>query len=71
MSKHVKVLENAGLITRGRKAQLRPSRLEGRALHVAADWLKGYSEFWEGTLDRLGRHLDQIKKKGPKDARSN
>ncbi|HEV7917976.1 MAG TPA: metalloregulator ArsR/SmtB family transcription factor [Solirubrobacterales bacterium] len=68
VSKHVKVLEHAGLITRGRKAQLRPSRLEGRPLHAAADWLNGYSDFWEGTLDRLGQHLDQIQKKGPKNA---
>jgi DNA-binding transcriptional ArsR family regulator len=68
VSKHVKVLERAGLVTRGRKAQLRPSRLEGRPLHVAADWLNGYSQFWEATLDRLDEHLDEIQKKGPKDA---
>jgi DNA-binding transcriptional ArsR family regulator len=71
VSKHLKVLEHAGLITRGRKAQLRPSRLEGRSLHAAADWLNGYSEFWEGTLDRLGQHLHEIQTKGSKDARSN
>jgi DNA-binding transcriptional ArsR family regulator len=70
VSKHVKVLEHAGLITRGRKAQLRPSRLEGRALRTAADWLNGYSQFWEGTFDRLGQHLDEVQKKGSKDARS-
>ena len=68
VSKHVKVLERAGLITRGRKAQLRPSRLEGRPLQAAADWLNGYSQFWEGTLDRLDEHLDEIQKKGSKDA---
>jgi DNA-binding transcriptional ArsR family regulator len=71
VSKHLKVLEHAGLITRGRKAQLRPSRLEGRSLHAAADWLNGYSQFWEGTLDRLGQHLHEIQTKGSKDARSN
>ena len=68
VSKHVKVLEHAGLITRGRKAQLRPSRLEGRPLHAAADWLNGYSQFWDGTLDRLGEHLDEIQKKRPDDS---
>ena len=68
VSKHVKVLERAGLITRGRKAQLRPSRLEGRPLQAAADWLNGYSQFWEGTLDRLDEHLDEIQKKGRKNA---
>lgn len=71
VSKHVKVLEHAGLITRGRKAQLRPSRLEGRPLHAAADWLNGYSRFWEGTLDRLGQHLHDVQKKGSKDGQSN
>lgn len=64
VSKHVKVLENAGLIARGRKAQLRPSRLEGRRLHEAANWINGYSDFWDGTLDRLGRHLQQLQSKG-------
>lgn len=67
VSKHVAVLERAGLISRGRKAQLRPSRLEGRSLHVAADWINGYSEFWEGTLDRLGEHLEEIQRKGQTD----
>ncbi|CAN5615739.1 metalloregulator ArsR/SmtB family transcription factor [soil metagenome] len=67
ISKHVAVLERAGLISRGRKAQLRPSRLEGRSLRLAADWINGYSEFWEGTLDRLGEHLEEIQKKGSDD----
>jgi len=67
VSKHVAVLERAGLISRGRKAQLRPSRLEGRSMRAAADWINGYSEFWEGTLDRLGRHLEEIQEKGPQD----
>jgi DNA-binding transcriptional ArsR family regulator len=57
VSKHLKVLERAGLITRGRSAQLRPSRLQGDALKQAADWLSGYRGFWEGSLDRLGDHL--------------
>ena len=50
VSKHLKVLERAGLITRGRTAQLRPSRLRGRAAQEAADWLEQYRRFWEGEL---------------------
>ena len=49
VSKHLKVLERAGLITRGRAAQLRPSRLQGAALKDAADWLERYRRFWEAT----------------------
>jgi DNA-binding transcriptional ArsR family regulator len=60
VSKHLKVLERAGLITRGRSAQLRPSRLHGEALKEAADWLAGYRRFWEGSFDRLGDHLRAI-----------
>jgi DNA-binding transcriptional ArsR family regulator len=70
VSKHVKVLEHAGLITRERKAQLRPSRLDPRPLSIAADWLDGYSEFWEGTLDRLGEHLEKIQQKGSEHVKS-
>jgi DNA-binding transcriptional ArsR family regulator len=62
VSKHLKVLERAGLITRGRTAQLRPSRLQGDALREASDWLAGYSGFWEGSFDRLGEHLQQMQK---------
>jgi len=53
VSKHLKVLEHAGLIVRGRSAQLRPSRLQGVSLKEAADWLDGYRDFWEGSFDRL------------------
>src|SRR3954453_12886816 len=53
VSKHLKVLERAGLITRGRAAQLRPSRLEGEPLAEAVDWLEKYRRFWEGSFDRL------------------
>jgi DNA-binding transcriptional ArsR family regulator len=67
VSKHLKVLERAGLIARGRTAQLRPSRLQGEALRAAADWLAGYQEFWEGRFDRLDAHLREIQK-GPTDA---
>src|ERR687892_857002 len=57
VSKHLKVLERAGLIVRGRSAQLRPSRLQGEALRDAADWLAHYRVFWEESFDRLGEHL--------------
>src|SRR5262245_23816023 len=59
VSKHLKVLERAGLITRGRNAQLRPSRLEGVALKEAADWLDGYRGFWQGSFDRLDERLGE------------
>jgi DNA-binding transcriptional ArsR family regulator len=59
VSKHLKVLERAGLIARGRSAQLRPSRLQGDALRQAADWLAGYRGFWEGSFDRLHEHLSE------------
>ena len=67
ISKHLKVLERAGLIGRGRSAQLRPSRLQGDALKEASDWLAGYRGFWEGSLDRLAEHLQEIQK-GSRDA---
>jgi DNA-binding transcriptional ArsR family regulator len=65
VSKHIKVLERAGLIMRGRTAQLRPSRLQGAALTDAADWLERYRRFWEGSFDRLNEHLRDIQRKGP------
>ena len=65
VSKHLKVLERAGLIARGRTAQLRPSRLQGDALREAADWLAAYRGFWEGSMDRLDEHLRGIQKGAP------
>jgi DNA-binding transcriptional ArsR family regulator len=62
VSKHIKVLERAGLISRGRTAQLRPSRLQGEALKGAADWLADYRRFWDDRFDRLDDHLRQIQK---------
>jgi DNA-binding transcriptional ArsR family regulator len=59
VSRHLKVLEDAGLITRTRSAQLRPSRLHGEPLKEAADWLERYRRFWEGSFDRLGERLDE------------
>ena len=64
VSKHLKVLERAGLIARARNAQLRPSRLQGEALKDAADWLAEYRRFWEESFDRLEKHLHEIQK-GP------
>ena len=57
VSKHLKVLERADLVTRGRRAQLRPSRLHGQALGEAAAWLAGYRVFWDDSFDRLDEHL--------------
>ena len=57
VSKHLKVLEGAGLITRGRTAQLRPSRIDGAALKEAADWIEGYRSFWERGFERMERRL--------------
>jgi DNA-binding transcriptional ArsR family regulator len=62
VSKHLKVLERAGLITRGRHAQLRPSRLQGGPLKAAADWLEEYREFWEASFDSLDEHLRDVQK---------
>jgi DNA-binding transcriptional ArsR family regulator len=64
VSKHLKVLERAGLITRGRTAQLRPSRLQGAPLGDAAAWLEEYRRFWEGGFDRLEQRL-RATEKGP------
>jgi DNA-binding transcriptional ArsR family regulator len=63
VSKHLKVLERAGLITRGREAQWRPCRIEPAALKNVDDWLERYREFWEASLDRLGEYLDELQAK--------
>jgi DNA-binding transcriptional ArsR family regulator len=60
VSRHLKVLERAGLITRGRSAQLRPSRLHGAALKEAADWVADYRGFWEESFDRLAEHVREV-----------
>jgi DNA-binding transcriptional ArsR family regulator len=67
VSKHLKVLERAGLITRGRTAQLRPSRLQGAPLLDVANWLEQYRDIWEGRLDRVARHLQHIQRKADSD----
>jgi DNA-binding transcriptional ArsR family regulator len=64
ISKHLKVLERAGLITRGREAQWRPCKLEGTPLKDVADWLEPFRRFWEERLDRLDEHLRTLQSKG-------
>jgi DNA-binding transcriptional ArsR family regulator len=61
VSKHLKVLEHAGLIVRGRDAQWRPCRLEAGPLREAAGWLEDYRRFWEKSLDRLDEYLRELK----------
>ena len=61
ISKHLKVLERAGLISRGRDAQRRPCRLEAARLAEATEWLEGYRRFWEGSFHRLDALLDELK----------
>ncbi len=60
ISKHLKVLEKAGLITRGRTAQWRPCRLQARPLGEVADWVEEYRQFWDGSFDRLADHLRAV-----------
>lgn len=69
ISKHLKVLERAGLIARGREAQWRPSRLEVGPLKDAADWLEHYRRFWETSFDRLDEYLHDVQMKGRKNGR--
>jgi DNA-binding transcriptional ArsR family regulator len=60
VSKHLKVLEGAGLITRGRDAQWRPCKLEAGPLKDAASWIENYRKFWEASLDRLEEYLHRL-----------
>ena len=61
ISKHLKVLEHAGLIARGREAQWRPCRLEAKPLEEATGWLENYREFWEASYLRLDALLEEMK----------
>jgi DNA-binding transcriptional ArsR family regulator len=69
ISKHLKVLERAGLISRGRDAQRRPCRIEASRLKEATDWLERYRRFWEESFDRLDSYLHTLKKKERKHGR--
>lgn len=69
VSKHLKVLERAGLISRGRDAQSRPCRLEASRLKEATAWMQRYRRFWDESFDRLDGLLDEMKKKEKSHAR--
>ncbi|MBK6662539.1 MAG: winged helix-turn-helix transcriptional regulator [Thermoflexaceae bacterium] len=69
VSKHLKVLEKAGLITRGREAQWRPCRLEAEPLREATDWLEIYRQFWDDRFERLDDYLRDLQNKENNDAR--
>jgi DNA-binding transcriptional ArsR family regulator len=60
ITKHLKVLERAGLISRGRDAQWRPCRLEATPLREAAEWVEQYRQFWEASFDRLDEYLKEM-----------
>jgi DNA-binding transcriptional ArsR family regulator len=67
ISKHLKVLERAGLIARSREAQWRPCRIEAGRLKEVADWVEEYRRFWEQSLDRLDHYLQELQKVKPKE----
>jgi DNA-binding transcriptional ArsR family regulator len=64
VSKHLKVLERAGLIERGRERQWRPARLQAEPLRAVAEWTLGYREFWEERYDRLDEYLEELQGRG-------
>jgi DNA-binding transcriptional ArsR family regulator len=64
VTKHLKVLERAGLISRGRAAQQRPAKLEAEALKAASEWLTAYRRFWEAKFDDLDAYLDDLQNQG-------
>jgi len=69
VSKHLRVLERAGLIARSREAQWRPCRLEAGPLKTVSDWLEFYRRFWDRSFDRLETYLDELQGKGKKNGR--
>jgi DNA-binding transcriptional ArsR family regulator len=69
VSKHLKVLERAGLIARGREAQWRPCRLKATPLKGIADWVEHYRRFWEESFDRLDDYLKELQRKEKKHGR--
>jgi DNA-binding transcriptional ArsR family regulator len=70
VSKHLKVLEKAGLISRGREAQWRPCRLEAEPLRDLAAWLENYRRFWDESLDRLDAYLKKLQQGDPDASRN-
>jgi DNA-binding transcriptional ArsR family regulator len=70
ISKHLKVLERAGLVSRGRDAQRRPCRIDARALADADAWLENYRRIWEANFERLDELLDELKTEDKKDKRT-
>ena len=63
VSRHLRVLEEAGLIARGRDGQRRPSRIAAKPLRDVADWVERYRQFWDGRLNSLEKYLDDVQKK--------
>ena len=71
VTKHLKVLEHAGLVTKTREAQWRPCKLNGVALKDAADWMEQYRIYWEESFDRLESYLEELKLKEGENGNSN
>jgi DNA-binding transcriptional ArsR family regulator len=71
VSKHLRVLERAGLIARGRQAQWRPCRLEAAPLKEVADWAENYRRFWDASYERLDEYLQHLRDQPRKDKESN
>jgi DNA-binding transcriptional ArsR family regulator len=71
VSKHLRVLERAGLITRGREAQRRPCRLEPEPLREVAEWAEDFRRFWDESYERLDEYLRQLQEKEGKDGHGN
>jgi DNA-binding transcriptional ArsR family regulator len=69
VSKHLKVLQGAGLVTQGRRAQWRPCRLGAAPLRDVAEWMEQYREFWDESFDRLDEYLEELKEKERRDGR--
>jgi DNA-binding transcriptional ArsR family regulator len=70
VTKHLKVLQRAGLITQGRRAQWRPCRLDAKPLQEVADWVEQYRQFWDERLDRLDEYLKELQAREKKDDRT-
>lgn len=70
VSKHLRVLEDAGLVSKGREAQWRPCHLEAKPLEAVAEWIEGYERFWNRNLDGLGAYLEEMRGKPSKKKRT-